>query len=108
MTFKIDSGSNPNYLAFAIEHVHGDGDVASVEISASNSEGWMAMQPSWGATWKVGLPIGLKGPYSVRVTTIQSGRRLSHIKQFRPIGLLDNTIFQTLNKSLSTGVCALF
>ncbi|KAK4403932.1 Expansin-B12 [Sesamum angolense] len=76
MTFKIDSGSNPNYLAFAIEHVHGDGDVASVEISASNSKGWMAMQPSWGATWKVGLPVGLKGPYSVRVTTIQSGRKV--------------------------------
>ncbi|XP_011084266.1 putative expansin-B2 [Sesamum indicum] len=76
MTFKIDAGSNPNYLAFAIEHVHGDGDIAAVEILASNSKEWMAMQPSWGATWKVGLPVEVKGPFSVRVTTIQSGRKV--------------------------------
>ncbi|KAI3470520.1 hypothetical protein Pfo_027183 [Paulownia fortunei] len=76
ITFKIDTGSNPYYLAFAIEFVSGDGDIGSVELLSSNSNGWLAMQQSWGATWKVGLPIGIRGPYSVRVTTIESRRKI--------------------------------
>ncbi|KAL6504094.1 hypothetical protein OROGR_026017 [Orobanche gracilis] len=72
ITFKIDSGSNPNYLAFAIEFVDGDGDIGSIMISSPNSKGWLTMEQSWGATWKVGLPIGIKGPYSVKLTTIES------------------------------------
>ncbi|GFP86300.1 expansin-b4 [Phtheirospermum japonicum] len=70
ITFKIDTGSNKYYLAFAIEFVGGDGDIGSVEIS--NSKGSLAMQQSFGATWKVGLPEGISGPYSVKVTTIES------------------------------------
>ncbi|CAA0806822.1 Putative expansin-B2 [Striga hermonthica] len=72
MTFKIDDGSNPYHLAFAIEFVDGDGDIGAVAISSLNSNGWVTMQQSWGATWKVGLPTGIKGPYSVKVTTIES------------------------------------
>lgn len=75
-TFKIDAGSNPNYIAFAIEHLNGDGDVGSVELLPSNSKGWIAMQQSWGATWKRELPVGTKGPFSVRLTTIQTRKRI--------------------------------
>lgn len=71
LTFKIDGGSNPNYLAFAIENVNGDGDIGSVELLSPNSKAWLPMQHAWGATWKVGLPVGIKGPYSVRLTTLQ-------------------------------------
>ncbi|KAL7148218.1 hypothetical protein ABFS83_06G163500 [Erythranthe nasuta] len=71
VTFKIDSGSNPNYMAFAIEFVGGDGDIGAVEMHPANS-GTLYMQQSWGATWKVGIPVGVKGPYSVKITTIES------------------------------------
>ncbi|EYU32436.1 hypothetical protein ABFS82_06G162400 [Erythranthe guttata] len=70
--FKIDKGSNVNYLAFAIEFVNGDGDIGSAAISSSNSNGWLSMKQSWGATWSVGIPEGVSGPYSVKVTTIES------------------------------------
>ncbi|XP_012833641.1 PREDICTED: uncharacterized protein LOC105954517 [Erythranthe guttata] len=70
--FKIDIGSNANYLAFAIEFVNGDGDIGAAAISSSNSNGWLSMKQSWGATWSVGIPEGVSGPYSVKVTTIES------------------------------------
>ncbi|GFQ03655.1 putative expansin-b14 [Phtheirospermum japonicum] len=76
ITFKIDGGSNRYYLAFTIEYVDGDGDIGSVEISSSNSKGWLTMQQSWGATWKVGLPEGISGPYSVKIITIESKKVL--------------------------------
>ncbi|KAL6573478.1 hypothetical protein OROHE_001937 [Orobanche hederae] len=72
ITFKIDSGSNPNYLAFAIEFIGGDGDIGSVMISSPNSKGWLTMEQSWGATWKIELPVGIKGPYSIKLMTIES------------------------------------
>ncbi|KAL8461188.1 hypothetical protein ACS0TY_032609 [Phlomoides rotata] len=72
LTIKIDAGSNPYYLALAIEDLNGDGDIGNVEIIPSNSKGWTSMQQSWGATWKVSLPDGIRGPYSVRITTIES------------------------------------
>lgn len=71
VVFKIDEGSNPYYLAFAIENVNADGDIGSVELLSPYSKKWLPMQRSWGATWKAGLPVGLKGPYSVRLTTLE-------------------------------------
>ncbi|GFP91810.1 expansin-b1, partial [Phtheirospermum japonicum] len=75
ITFKIDLGSNPYYLAFAIEFVSEDGDIGSVEISSPSSKGWLTMQQSFGATWKTQLN-GIKGPYSVKVTTIESKKTI--------------------------------
>ncbi|KAK6144726.1 hypothetical protein DH2020_021546 [Rehmannia glutinosa] len=72
LTFKIDKGSNPFYLAFAVEYLSGDGEIGSIEISSSNSNGWRAMQRTFGATWKVDLPSGVRGPFSVRITTLES------------------------------------
>lgn len=76
LTIKVDAGSNPYYLAFVIEDLNGDGDVGHVEILSSNSKGWISMEQSWGATWKVMLPNGIRGPYSVRITTIESSKRV--------------------------------
>ncbi|KAK6137854.1 hypothetical protein DH2020_028409 [Rehmannia glutinosa] len=72
LTFKIDKGSNPFYLAFAVEYLSGDGEIGSIDISSSNSNGWRAMQQTFGATWKVDLPSGVTGPFSVRITTLES------------------------------------
>ncbi|KZV18873.1 hypothetical protein F511_31712 [Dorcoceras hygrometricum] len=71
IVFKIDAGSNPHYLAFAVEYVNGDGDLGAIELTPSNSKS-IPMEQSWGATWKAGIPEGVKGPYSVKITTIES------------------------------------
>ncbi|XP_075489659.1 LOW QUALITY PROTEIN: expansin-B6-like [Primulina tabacum] len=72
--FKIDEGSNPNFLAFAMdEYINGDGDISAVELFPSNEKHWKTtMEQSWGATLKAGIPAGVKGPYSVKITTIKS------------------------------------
>ncbi|XP_073158520.1 expansin-B6-like [Henckelia pumila] len=75
IVFKIDEGSNPHYLAFAVEYIGGDGDLGEVELTPSNSKA-ITMEQSWGATWKAGIPIGVKGPYSVKITTIESRRSI--------------------------------
>ncbi|XP_051116112.1 putative expansin-B14 [Andrographis paniculata] len=75
--FKLDQGANPYYLAFLVEHMSGDGDVSSVEVLTSNSKGkWMSMQRSWGETWKMDMPDGMKGPFTVRLTTVKSGKQI--------------------------------
>ncbi|XP_051139585.1 putative expansin-B2 [Andrographis paniculata] len=76
ITFKIDTGSNRNYLAFVIEYQNGDGDIGSIELLPSNSKQWLVMQQSWGATWKCDLPNGIEGPYSVKFTTIESKKTI--------------------------------
>ncbi|KAK4385552.1 putative expansin-B2 [Sesamum angolense] len=69
----------PLLLAFAVEYVGGDGDIGLIELLPSNArDRWLAMQQSWGATWKADIPIGTKGPYSVRITTLQSEKQLKH------------------------------
>ncbi|KAL8051680.1 hypothetical protein ABFX02_06G163900 [Erythranthe guttata] len=74
--FKIDAGSTANYMAFAIELVSGDGDIGAVQLLPSNT-GAINMQQSWGATWKADLPNGTKGPFTVKVTTIESRRTIT-------------------------------
>ncbi|KAL8518076.1 hypothetical protein ACS0TY_009385 [Phlomoides rotata] len=72
LTIKIHGGSNKYYLAFAVQNLEGDGNIGSIEIISSNSKGWISMQQSIGAIWKVDLREGIRGPYSVRITTIES------------------------------------
>ncbi|KAK4480378.1 hypothetical protein RD792_013450 [Penstemon davidsonii] len=76
LVFKIDIGSNPYYLAFAVEDVNIDGDLGSVELLPSNSRHWMPMQQSWGETWQIGIPSGVHGPYSVKLTAMESRRSI--------------------------------
>lgn len=54
--------------------MNGDGDLYSVELQTMNSkdEEWLPMQHSWGATWKIDLANGVKGPFSIRLTTLRT------------------------------------
>ncbi|KAK4431029.1 Expansin-B4 [Sesamum alatum] len=78
--FKIDRGSNHYYLAFVLEGVNGDGEIGSMELLPSNSGQPLYMQQSFGATWKVDIPIGITGPYSVRITSLESRRTITAYK----------------------------
>ncbi|KAH6761251.1 hypothetical protein C2S51_018200 [Perilla frutescens var. frutescens] len=68
---KIDSGSNPNYLAFAVENMNGDGEIGYIEITPSG-RGSLVMRRDWGETWKVNVPSGVRGPFSVKLTDVHS------------------------------------
>ena len=78
ITFKVDAGSNPNYLAVLIEYESGDGDLRSVELMQSSGGGgaaWAPMEQSWGAVWRYDSGAALRAPFSIRVTS-GSGRSL--------------------------------
>ncbi|KAL1532117.1 expansin-B4-like [Salvia divinorum] len=65
---KIDSGSNPYYLAMAVEDVNGDGEIDRIDITAQGWRSWAPMQRDWGETWKFQVPSGTIGPFSIRFT----------------------------------------
>ncbi|KAK4431036.1 Expansin-B4 [Sesamum alatum] len=72
IVFKIDPGSNPYYLAFVAEYINGDGEIGSMQLLPSNSKQPLFMKQVFGETWKADIPIGIKGPYSVRITSLES------------------------------------
>lgn len=73
----MDSGSNQEYFATLIEYEDGDGDLDKVELKeALDSSLWGDMQQSWGAVWKINKGAPLKAPFSIRLTTLNSGKTI--------------------------------
>jgi len=81
VTFHIERGSNPNYLAVLVEYGNGDGDVVQVDLMESRTDDgeptgvWEPMRESWGSIWRMDTRRPLQGPFSLRVTN-ESGKTL--------------------------------
>jgi hypothetical protein len=66
-----------NYFATVIEYEDGDGDLKTVELKeALQSANWETMQQSWGAVWKFDKGAPLKAPFSIKLTTLTSGKTI--------------------------------
>ncbi|XP_004516288.1 putative expansin-B2 [Cicer arietinum] len=75
LAFNVDSGSNQEYFATMIKYENGDGDLDKVEIQEGiDSSSWDTMQQSWGAVWKFDKGSPLRAPFSIRLTTLKSGK----------------------------------
>ncbi|XP_078170209.1 expansin-B15-like [Carex rostrata] len=68
--FHVSKGSNPYYLALLTEYQNGDGDLSKLEIRDASSSTWTPLKQSWGKIWSLHSPHPLKGPFSIRVTTL--------------------------------------
>ncbi|KAL6642715.1 hypothetical protein ACP70R_020896 [Stipagrostis hirtigluma subsp. patula] len=81
ITFHVQHGSNPFYLAVLVEHENMDGDVVQMDIMESKwvwgppTGYWMPMRQSWGSIWRMDTNHALKGPFSLRIQS-DSGKRL--------------------------------
>jgi hypothetical protein len=75
VAFHVDDGSNQEYFAILIEYVNGDGDLNKVELmEAIESASWNTMKQSWGALWKLSKGAPFKAPFSIKLTTLESGK----------------------------------
>ncbi|KAK1396248.1 Expansin-B16 like [Heracleum sosnowskyi] len=76
IAFKVNEGSTDHWLSLLVEFEDGDGDLGSMHIKQAGSSEWLEMSHVWGANWcRNGGP--LKGPFSVKVTTLATAKTLS-------------------------------
>lgn len=82
VTFHVEHGSNPYYMAILVEYENGDGDVDQVDIMESTPDGsgeptgqWVPMKESWGSIWRMDTRRPMHGPFSLRITN-ESGQTL--------------------------------
>ncbi|XP_004486758.1 putative expansin-B2 [Cicer arietinum] len=85
IAFHVDSGSNQEYFATAIEYENGDGDLKQVELLEAFAKSWDTMTQSWGAVWKFDKGSQLRAPFTIRLTTIESGETFV-AKDVIPVG----------------------
>nr|XP_018631149.1 putative expansin-B14 [Nicotiana tomentosiformis] len=70
VAFKVDPGSNANFLSVNVEFESGDGDLNLVELVPARSTQWITMNHVFGATWSTNInPSTQPAPYSLRLTT---------------------------------------
>ncbi|KAM0855894.1 hypothetical protein ACQ4PT_049485 [Festuca glaucescens] len=80
ISFKVDAGSNPYYLAVLVMYQAGDGDLSAVDVMQGGCKAgqhdrsgkpWMRMQQSWGTTYILNSNDGkpLRAPFSFRLTS---------------------------------------
>ncbi|KAK4384194.1 putative expansin-B2 [Sesamum angolense] len=72
-----DALRNKEGSTLNIKGVNGDGEIGSMELIPSSSGQSLYMQPVFGATWKADIPNGITGPYSVRITSLESRRTIT-------------------------------
>ncbi|XP_061945656.1 expansin-B3-like [Populus nigra] len=76
IAFHVNEGSTDYWLSLLVEFEDGDGDVGSMHIREAGGTEWLEMNHLWGANWCV-IRGPLKGPLSVKLTTLSTGRTLS-------------------------------
>ncbi|CAH9089180.1 unnamed protein product [Cuscuta europaea] len=77
IAFHVNEGSTAYYISLLVAFENGDGDVASMSIQEDGSDEWLEMSHSWGASWMINAGRALRGPFSVRVTTLSTGATLT-------------------------------
>ncbi|CAF2131774.1 expansin-B3-like precursor [Brassica rapa] len=76
IAFHVNEGSTDFWLSLLVEFEEGEGDIGSMHIRQAGAREWLEMKHVWGANWCIiGGP--LKGPFSVKITTLSAGRTLS-------------------------------
>ncbi|CAH9121261.1 unnamed protein product [Cuscuta epithymum] len=76
IAFHVNEGSTANWISLLVAFEGGDGDIGSMSIQEGGSDDWLPMSQSWGASWKIDAGRALRGPFSVKVTTLSTGATL--------------------------------
>ncbi|KAG6532587.1 hypothetical protein ZIOFF_006436 [Zingiber officinale] len=95
VAFRVDAGSNVDYLAVVIENVNGDGELAAVELMEGSSGTWTAMQPSWGAQWKLNAGRALQPPFSFQLTSGES-KKILVAQNVIPVGWTPGSTYTSM------------